>query len=42
MADGRDLLLHIISKDEEDWRPSMNLYELIQLIPEFVAETAKT
>ena len=29
LADGRDLLLHIIPKDAEEWRPSMNLYELI-------------
>jgi len=25
LADGRDLLLHIIPKGDEDWRPSMNL-----------------
>ena len=42
LADGRDLLLHIIPKDEEDWRPSMNLYELIQHIPEFIADQVKT
>jgi hypothetical protein len=41
LADGRDLLLHIIPKDEDDWRPSMNLYELIQHIPDFIAEQVK-
>ena len=62
LADGRDLLYHIIPKqaknktmqnvdeDDEDqpeesesteteWKPSMNLYELIQYIPDFIAET---
>jgi hypothetical protein len=34
--------LHIIPKDEEDWRPSMNLYELIQHIPDFISEQVKT
>jgi len=39
LADGRDLLLHILPKDISEWRPSMNLYELIQQIPEFIRET---
>ena len=51
LADGRDLLYHIIPKkeevkgeendqgDEREWRPSMNLYELIQQIPNFISET---
>jgi len=39
LADGRDLLYHIIPKDktdengEREWKPSMNLYNLIQQIP---------
>jgi hypothetical protein len=41
MSDGRDLLMNIIPKDEADWRPSMNLYELIQRIPDFIAEKLK-
>lgn len=39
LADGRDLLLHILPRDNSEWRPSMNLYELIQQIPEFIRET---
>jgi hypothetical protein len=33
--------MHIIPKEEDDWRPSMNLHELIQSIPHFIAETLK-
>lgn len=29
LADGRDLLQHILPADQNEWRPSMNLYELI-------------
>ena len=55
LADGRDLLYHIIPKEskkeekkaheemgesnEAEWRPSMNLYELIQYIPDFIEHT---
>lgn len=41
MADGRDLLLHIIPKKEEDWRPSMTLIDIIQQIPAFISEQIK-
>lgn len=41
MADGRDLLLHIIPKKEEDWRPSMSLFDIIQGIPAFISEQIK-
>lgn len=40
LADGRDLLTHIIPKTEEDWRPSMNLQDLILRIPEFIVSVA--
>lgn len=53
LADGRDLLYHIIPEKEEvkgeessveengrEWRPSMNLHELIQHIPNFIADIA--
>jgi hypothetical protein len=33
--------MHIIPKEEEDWRPSMNLYDLIQKIPFFITEVVK-
>lgn len=36
LADGRDLLSHILPADQNEWRPSMNLYELIQQIPNFI------
>jgi len=40
LADGRDLLYHIIPKKfEGEWRPSMNLFDLIQHIPDFIVET---
>ena len=29
LSDGRDLLQHILPGDSSEWRPSMNLYELI-------------
>mmetsp|Transcript_10645 Transcript_10645/g.7950 ORF Transcript_10645/g.7950 Transcript_10645/m.7950 type:complete len:157 (+) Transcript_10645:225-695(+) len=35
IADGRDILCHLMG-EEKDWRPSMNLLDLIQRIPEFV------
>ena len=44
LADGRDLLYQIIPKSKEseeeegEWKPSMNLYELIQYIPEFISD----
>jgi hypothetical protein len=41
LADGRDLLLNIIPKNEEDWRPSMNLSDLIKRIPLFIADVIK-
>ena len=36
LADGRDLLTHILPKNQKEWMPSMNLSDLIQQIPEFV------
>lgn len=39
LSDGRDLLGQILPADQNEWRPSMNLYELIQQIPEFIRET---
>lgn len=39
LADGRDLLAHILPPEQNEWRPSMNLYELIQQIPNFIQET---
>lgn len=41
LADGRDLLVHIIPKKDEDWRPSMTLIDIIQHIPTFIAEQLK-
>ena len=38
LADGRDLLTHLLPKGETEWRPSMNLYELINQIPIFIQE----
>ena len=38
-------MYHIIPKDkldekgEREWKPSMNLYQLIQSIPEFIKDT---
>jgi ubiquitin-protein ligase len=37
LADGRDLLAHLLPGDQREWRPSMNLYEIIQQIPVFVS-----
>jgi len=38
IADGRDLFRLIASQENEElWNPSMNLYELIQRIPDFIA-----
>ena len=39
LADGRDLLTHVLPPGQTEWRPSMNLYELIQQIPHFIQET---
>ena len=41
LADGRDLLLNIIPREEEDWRPSMNLSDLIKRIPQFITDVIK-
>jgi hypothetical protein len=30
--------MHIIPKNEEDWRPSMNLQDLILRLPDFITE----
>lgn len=35
------MLLHLIPKKEEDWRPSMTLIDIIQQIPAFITEMIK-
>ena len=37
LADGRDLLNHLLPGDQKEWRPSMNLFEIIQQIPVFIS-----
>ena len=37
MADGRDLLNHLLPQEQREWRPSMNLFEIIQQIPVFLS-----
>jgi len=37
LADGRDLLNHLLPGEQHEWRPSMNLFEIIQQIPVFVS-----
>lgn len=37
--DGRDLLKHLLPGGQTEWRPSMNLFEVIQQIPEFLTDT---
>ena len=39
LNDGRDILSHLFPKGETEWRPSLNLYELIMQIPVFIEET---
>jgi len=29
LADGRDILTHLLPYDQREWRPSMNLFEII-------------
>jgi len=41
IADGRDILYHLMNENETDWRPSMNLQELIQRIPAFIGSVIK-
>jgi len=52
LADGRDLLYQIIPEklnkesdnndnNEGEWLPSMSLYELIQYIPDFIADVLR-
>jgi len=38
VADGRDLLAHFLPGDQREWRPSMNLFEIIQQIPDFISD----
>ena len=38
LADGRDLLVHLLPEGESEWRPSMNLYELIMQIPVLIEQ----
>jgi len=37
LADGRDLLVDLLPSDQREWRPSMNLFEVIQQIPIFIS-----
>lgn len=37
LADGRDILAHLLPEDQPEWRPSMNLKEIIEQIPIFVS-----
>ena len=39
LADGRDLLKHLLPQGQREWRPSMNLFDMIQLIPVFISQT---
>ena len=39
IADGRDLLRHLLPNGQTEWRPSMNLFDVIQLIPNFISQT---
>lgn len=39
LYDGRDLLRHLLPDSQTEWRPSMNLFEVIQQIPKFLSET---
>lgn len=41
LADGRDLLRHLLPGGQTEWRPSMNLFEVIQQIPYFLNEVLK-
>lgn len=38
LNDGRDLLIHLLPKGETEWRPSLNLYELIMQIPGLIQD----
>ena len=38
LYDGRDLLRHLLPGGQTEWRPSMNLFEVIQQIPGFLSE----
>ena len=37
LADGRDLLTNLLPGGQKEWRPSMNLFEIIQQIPIFIS-----
>lgn len=39
LADGRDILRQLLPNEQTEWRPSMNLYEIIQQIPVFISST---
>lgn len=39
LADGRDLLTCLLPQEQREWRPSMNLFEIIQQIPVFISHT---
>lgn len=38
LHDGRDLLQHILPGEQTEWRPSMNLKDLIEAIPKFIVQ----
>lgn len=37
LADGRDLLTCLLPDEQREWRPSMNLFDIIQQIPDFIS-----
>ena len=41
LADGRDLLNNLLPDGQTEWRPSMNLQELILQLPGFIESTIK-
>jgi hypothetical protein len=36
LADGRDLLLHVLPGGKTEWQPSITLFEIIQEFPNFI------
>ena len=41
LADGRDLLSELLPEDAVEWRPSLNLYDLIMKLPKLIEKTTK-
>ena len=38
LADGRDLLLHVLPDGHKEWLPSLSIQQVITQIPKFVKE----